>query len=51
MGKVFYQKFRTKDELENLHFVADEIVIVEGILRLVNGYRILTKIRRSSEEF
>lgn len=50
-GKVFYLKFKTKEELERQTFTVDETVVVEGILRCVDGKQIVTNVKRSSEEF
>jgi hypothetical protein len=50
-GRVYYLKFGTKEELERQRFSADETVIVEGILRCVDGKQIVTNAKRSSEEF
>ena len=50
-GRVYYLKFKTKEELERQAFTVDEKVIVEGILRCVDGKQIVTNAKRSSEEF
>lgn len=51
LKKVYYMKFKTKEELERQAFTVDETVIVEGTLRLVDGKQIVTNVKRSSEEF
>jgi hypothetical protein len=50
-GKVFYLKFKTKEELEHQAFTVNETVIVEGPLRMIDGKQILTNVKRGSEEF
>jgi len=49
--RMYYLKFKTKEELERQAFTVDETVIVEGILRCVDGKQIVTNVKRSSEEF
>jgi len=50
-GKVYYLKFKRKEELERQAFTVDETVIVEGTLRCVDGKPIITNVKRSTEEF
>jgi hypothetical protein len=48
---VYYLKFKTEEEFKHQAFAVDETVIVEGILRCVDGKQIVTNVKRSSEEF
>jgi hypothetical protein len=50
-GRVYYLKFKTKEELERQGFTADETIIIEGTLRCMDGKQIVTNAKRSSEEF
>ena len=51
LKEVYYLKFKTKEALERQAFTVDETVIVDGTLRCVDGKKILTNVKRSSEEF
>ncbi len=51
LKEVYYLKFKTKEALERQAFTVDEMVVIEGTLRRVDGKQIVTNVKRSSEEF
>lgn len=50
-GKVFYLKFSTEEELKRQSFTVNEIVVVEGILRIIDGKQIIANVKRIKEPY